>query len=561
MAKDFSGENIMVFPAASKEQFAENKKWPKQRFWIYLLGLFLFDTVVLYSSFWVTNGLIGTPVGGQNMWMGYLWPVLCAFFVLPFIGSQNLYSYHLIFSLKKHYAALCRSMAWGAITILFLAAQFVLPLLVQTYPLAAYAVAGVGIAWMIWFLHKFRGSLHNLFRSVGISLIAAGAIHYVDPEKLALLPLSIWNVLAGWLLAFMLLAAGRYFIIETVYNGWLLRSFRRQVGIIGTNEEAEKIASHIIDNNAPFWIAGTIGCSSRLRLNTSITKRCLGDIVDMPSLCRDNGLSDIIVTDESIDKRTLISLMDFALSKGITVWFPPNVLPIIDRKIYIDSFCGLPMIRMCQQKRVVTYNRLRYAMDALMALPMMVVLLPVFGFIAAAIKINSKGPVFYKADAIGRNGQEFKMFKFRSMRVNNDNNIHKEFVTKLIKGEIGQDGGGDQPLKITDDPRVTFVGSILRKLSLDELPQLINVIMGQMSLIGPRPCLPYEYDVYQDWYKKRASIRPGITGLWQVAGRSEVAFEEMILLDLYYVYNRNIWMDFNILIETVFVVLKKKGAY
>ena len=153
------------------------------------------------------------------------------------------------------------------------------------------------------------------------------------------------------------------------------------------------------------------------------------------------------------------------------------------------------------------------------------------------------------------------MFKFRSMKLNNDNEIHQQFVTKLIKGEIGKDSSDGQPLKITNDPRVTMIGKFLRKFSLDELPQLINVIAGQMSLIGPRPCLPYEYDIYQDWYKKRAAIRPGITGLWQVTGRSEVAFEEMILLDLYYVYNRNIWMDLNILIETIFVVLKKKGAY
>lgn len=108
---------------------------------------------------------------------------------------------------------------------------------------------------------------------------------------------------------------------------------------------------------------------------------------------------------------------------------------------------------------------------------------------------------------------------------------------------------------------MTKVGKILRKTSLDEIPQLINVLMGQMSLIGPRPCLPYEFDVYQDWYKKRAAIRPGITGLWQVAGRSEVSFEEMILLDLYYLYNRSLWMDINLFIETVFVVLTKKGAY
>ena len=153
------------------------------------------------------------------------------------------------------------------------------------------------------------------------------------------------------------------------------------------------------------------------------------------------------------------------------------------------------------------------------------------------------------------------MFKFRSMRVDSDNEIHKNYVTKLIKGEIDNDKEEGAPLKITNDPRVTKVGKILRKSSLDELPQIINVLKGDMSLVGPRSCLPYEFEMYQDWCKKRTVVRGGITGLWQITGRSEVSFEDMILLDLYYIYNRSLTLDFNILFETIFVVLGKKGAY
>jgi lipopolysaccharide/colanic/teichoic acid biosynthesis glycosyltransferase len=112
-----------------------------------------------------------------------------------------------------------------------------------------------------------------------------------------------------------------------------------------------------------------------------------------------------------------------------------------------------------------------------------------------------------------------------------------------------------------NDPRVTWIGRILRKTSMDEIPQLLNVLKGEMSLVGPRPCLPYEYEVYKDWHKKRTAVRPGITGLWQVVGRSEVSFEDMILLDLYYIYNRSFQLDLTILFETIFVVIKKKGAH
>jgi lipopolysaccharide/colanic/teichoic acid biosynthesis glycosyltransferase len=122
-------------------------------------------------------------------------------------------------------------------------------------------------------------------------------------------------------------------------------------------------------------------------------------------------------------------------------------------------------------------------------------------------------------------------------------------------------GGEDQVFKIQVDPRVTGLGRWLRKLSIDELPQLINVLKGEMSVVGPRPCLSYEYELYEDWHKKRLSVRPGITGLWQVAGRSAVSFEDMVVLDLYYIYNRSIAMDLSIISETIFAVLQKKGAH
>jgi len=191
----------------------------------------------------------------------------------------------------------------------------------------------------------------------------------------------------------------------------------------------------------------------------------------------------------------------------------------------------------------------------------MLLLLPLFAVIGLAIRMNSKGPVFYRANAIGKDGQPFTMYKFRSMRVDGGADIHKDYVTRLIKGEISPETEGDRPLKVTEDPRITKVGHLLRKTSLDELPQLLNVLKGEMSLVGPRPCLPYEFEIYKDWHKKRLSVRPGITGLWQVAGRSAVAFEDMVLLDLHYAYNRSISMDMNILYETVFAVLAKKGAH
>jgi exopolysaccharide biosynthesis polyprenyl glycosylphosphotransferase len=333
------------------------------------------------------------------------------------------------------------------------------------------------------------------------------------------------------------------------------------VMIAGSDQEAHLIADHILQHDAPFWIIGTVGSQNSCGLKNGLNKVCLGDIKRLPVIATQFKVDDIIITDENIDKPTLVAILDFCTTAGIDVWFPPKLLPIIDTKIRIDTFCGLPMIRLCSQKNNWLFNRVKHGLDTLIAMPLFVLQLPAFALIALLVKLESPGPIFYRARAIGKNGREFAMYKFRSMRTDADSKIHQEYVTKLIKGEIGNGDGNKAPLKITDDPRVTRVGRFLRKLSLDEMPQLINVIKGDMSLVGPRPCLPYEYEMYKDWYKKRTAVRAGITGLWQVAGRSEVSFEDMILLDLYYIYNRNLTLDLNILFETVFVVLGKKGAY
>jgi exopolysaccharide biosynthesis polyprenyl glycosylphosphotransferase len=559
MGEQISAGDVLKFLPVEEQHKSFGGKWPRKQFWPYQWGLAINEILMILASLWLYGRIYRLAfirTGGFPMCL-----VLFVFslLMLSFAPAYQLYSYHLIFSKRKHRAAFLKAFGWSFVVLVVILVQHLLPVVGAAFPVTTLALLCAGGAGLFWLGCRFNHALPSLFRALGISLILFWLFDRIYHERPAVMDELALALPLVWLFSAMLVWVSRSFMVDTVYNRWLRRRYRRQVGIIGSNEDAKEIASHIIDHNAPFWVTGTIG--EHGRLEAKVPKNCLGDIVELPAIARQNRMSDFIVTDESLDRRTLISLLDFCLEKGITVWFTPKLLPIIDRKIYIHSFCGMPMIRMCSQKRVTWFNRIKYGLDACIALPLCLLLSPLLGMIALAIKMDSKGPVFYRARAIGKNGQEFRMFKFRSMRVNNDASIHKEFVTKLIKGEIGADKDEKKPLKITNDPRVTRVGRVLRKYSLDELPQLINVLMGQMSLIGPRPCLPYEFDVYQDWYKKRAAIRPGITGLWQVAGRSEVAFEEMILLDLYYLYNRSIWMDINLLIETAFVVLSKKGAY
>jgi lipopolysaccharide/colanic/teichoic acid biosynthesis glycosyltransferase len=189
---------------------------------------------------------------------------------------------------------------------------------------------------------------------------------------------------------------------------------------------------------------------------------------------------------------------------------------------------------------------------------------PLFLMMAVAIKASSEGPVLFRQKRVGQHGRCFTFLKFRSMHSGNDPSAHKEYVMKLIAGraERGSNGNGEGVYKLTNDRRVTRVGKFLRRTSLDELPQLLNVLKGDMSLVGPRPPIPYELAAYETWHRRRVlEVKPGITGPWQVNGRSRVKFDEMVRLDLQYAKSWSPWMDINILLRTPRAVIRGSGAY
>lgn len=207
------------------------------------------------------------------------------------------------------------------------------------------------------------------------------------------------------------------------------------------------------------------------------------------------------------------------------------------------------------------------ALDLAGSLACLLAFSPFFLAFSVLIKLSSKGPVFFRQERIGQFGRKFMCLKFRSMYVNNDPSIHREFVQNLIAGnvDLGNHACGDgkaAPYKIQKDPRITPIGGFLRKTSLDELPQFLNVLKGDMSLVGPRPPIEYEVVCYDIWHRRRVlEVKPGITGLWQVTGRSSTTFDDMVRLDLKYVREWSIWLDIKLLIKTPWVVLTGKGGY
>ena len=202
--------------------------------------------------------------------------------------------------------------------------------------------------------------------------------------------------------------------------------------------------------------------------------------------------------------------------------------------------------------------------DILGSAALMVVLAPVLAAIAIAIKLTSKGPVIFKQERLGRLGKRFDCLKFRTMYVHNDERIHREYVQSFIAGKVCQDKGSEAEAvyKIKDDPRVTAVGAFLRRTSLDELPQFWNALRGEMSLVGPRPSLPYEFEAYDLWHRRRVlEVKPGVTGLWQVIGRSRTTFPEMVRMDLRYCQHWSLSLDLKILLATPLAVVRGHGAY
>ena len=204
------------------------------------------------------------------------------------------------------------------------------------------------------------------------------------------------------------------------------------------------------------------------------------------------------------------------------------------------------------------------AMDIVGSALALLLLSPLFGLIVLAIKLNSKGPILFRQERLGQYGNRFRLLKFRSMRTDCDSRIHEEYVSRFIAGQVSSNdvNGQGSIFKIQKDPRVTSVGAFLRKTSLDEFPQFWNVLVGNMSLVGPRPPLDYEFKAYDVWHRRRVlEIKPGITGLWQVEGRSRTQFDDMVRLDLEYARKWTIWLDLKILLQTPAAVVSGEGAH
>lgn len=289
----------------------------------------------------------------------------------------------------------------------------------------------------------------------------------------------------------------------------------------------------------------------------------LGTLDQASNIVQAHHVHDAIVALPLRAHKRLVSICEELQKLGVRVNVIPDLFSLSFPDATLDGFGGIPVIDLGLPGIHGWRRIVKRAFDVVSVACGLLLLSPFLGLIALIIKLDSKGPVIYRQPRIGERGQMFTMFKFRSMRADADPDVHKAYVAKLIRENTSlNDNLADSKssLKMEDDPRITRFGKFIRKTSIDELPQLFNVLRGDMSLVGPRPPLPYEVDLYKDWHKRRLEVPPGITGLWQIKGRNVVSFDEMVRMDLEYIKKQSLWLDLKILLMTPLAVFQGKGV-
>ncbi|MBI5470775.1 MAG: sugar transferase [Ignavibacteriae bacterium] len=363
--------------------------------------------------------------------------------------------------------------------------------------------------------------------------------------------------------AFVLLLVVRVMVFRW---GFLLlarsRIFQRNVLILGAGENAKDVAANLfLHDYVGLRVVGFL--DDDLQNGTVIFNglKVLGKVSEMRACVQRFDVGEILICFEKMDHTRLMEIMEQTMSMNAIVKIASPLYEIIPLRRAIEHYGTIPVIGVFQSGITPGREMRKRVFDVVLASAFLLLLSPLLAIIAVLVKLSSPGAVLFRQSRVGRNGKQFQLFKFRSMRVGAENDEkRKEQMAAFIQDKKKFDPNATTSTKIINASHVTPIGKWLRKLSLDELPQLLNVLKGEMSLVGPRPCLPYEWDHYEEWHKRRLSVTPGLTGIWQVSGRSIVGFEDMVILDLHYIQNASLFLDIRLMVKTIPVMLFGTGA-
>ena len=389
-----------------------------------------------------------------------------------------------------------------------------------------------------------------LFRGATVLLLLLVVAGFLE----ALIIARGWLLLA-WGFTFMWTAAGRFGMRRTVTHLRQHGYFLTPTLIIGANQEGRSLAEQLLRwKTSGLHVLGFI--DDRVPTGTLVFGHLhtLGTVEQLDKVVNQYGIEELILATSAISSRDkMLSIFKrFGVMSGVNVRLSSGLYEIITTGLTVREFAYVPLVGINKVRLTGIDVLLKLILDYALTVPGLLAIAPMLLFIALAVKLDSRGPVIHRRRVMGVNGRQFDAYKFRTMYVNGDEilEVHPDLKAELALNH-----------KLKDDPRITRVGQILRKYSLDELPQLLNVLKRDMSLVGPRMISPAEMDKYNQWGINLLTVKPGITGLWQVSGRSDVSYEERVRLDMYYIRNWTIWLDAQLLLETFPAVWNGRGAY
>lgn len=330
----------------------------------------------------------------------------------------------------------------------------------------------------------------------------------------------------------------------------------RVMGIVAT-ENTERYGEN-------FKVLADDNSSSKTSVFSVANTKILGDFEDLPEIIRQLEIQEVIITDSKLASEKLFdAMMQIGRKRKVEFRLAPSLFNFLPQKTSVEQIGILPMVRLFREPLSDAERFIKRAFDIAFSGFVLILTSPVWLLISFLIKLDSRGKILFEQERVGMDGRKFLCYKFRTMRSNADESVHREAYRKNIEGlREANAGDAEKPVfgKVKDDPRVTKIGKFLRRTSLDELPQFLNVLRGEMSVVGARPPIPYEVEEYELWHRKRLEMKPGITGLWQVSGRNRLTFEEMVQIDLYYIENWSLWLDLKIILLTLPAVLRGDGA-
>ncbi len=359
-------------------------------------------------------------------------------------------------------------------------------------------------------------------------------------------------LLMDWIYTALFTIIGRFGIRKIIH---LLREkgyYLSPALIVGTNDEAKMLAEQFTNwRSCGLLVEGFI--SNRTEDQSASVLPIVGSIDNLDEVINQFKIEEIILATSALNREEILAIfMRYGFSNEVNLRMSSGIYEMITTQLSIREVAYVPLVSVNKVRLTGFDWALKTLLDYMITIPLLIPGSLVFIAIAIAIKIDSPGPIFYRRRVKGLNNRDFDALKFRTMYVNGDQILQSkpELMEELAKNH-----------KLKDDPRITRVGKFLRKYSLDELPQLLNVAAGQMSLVGPRMISPSEVEKYNKWGMNLMTVKPGITGLWQVSGRSDISYDQRVNLDMTYIRNWNIWLDFYLLYRTIPAVLSGRGAY